>query len=298
MRKFLKWIGILIGVLLGLALFALAAVYYITEERINRVYDVPVAPIAIPTDTAALQRGRHLVTSIGLCGECHGEDFSGQVFDEGPLVGKMVVSNLTGGKGGIGKTYTDGDWVRAIRHGIAPDGKSLILMPSSDINFLSDSDLAAVIAYLKSLPPVENQLPKMRLGPMGRLFLLQEPFLLPAAVIDHAGPWTSSPEPGVTREYGEYLASICKNCHGQDLSGGDQVGAGLNLTPAGNLADWTFDDFKRALRFGLTPSGRQLDPLQMPWKKIGLLSDQELEAIWMYLQSLPAIETLSAEQQP
>jgi hypothetical protein len=72
------------------------------------------------------------------------------------------------------------------------------------------------------------------------------------------------------------------------------IGAGLSLTPAGNLADWSEADFIRTLRTGITPNGRELDPELMPWSTVGRLSDDEAKAIWLYLQSLPPVETESS----
>ena len=291
MRKALKWLGILMGALLGLALLALAAIYYITETRLNQVYDVQVESVPIPTDQASIERGRHLVTTMGFCTDCHEENLAGVAWDDGPLVGKVSVRNLTTGDGGVGSTYTDEDWVRAIRHGIGLDGKSLIVMPSNFYYRISDADLGAIVAYLKQLPPVDNELPPTTIGPMARLFILQDPTILPAAIIDHDGPRPPEPVPGVTVEYGEYLATMCTICHGEDLAGEEGAGGGMNLTPGGNLANWTEDDFIRSVRTGVTPEGETLDPEMMPWKSIGQFSDDELKAIWLYINSVPAVET-------
>jgi mono/diheme cytochrome c family protein len=169
-------------------------------------------------------------------------------------------------------------------------------MPSNYYYNLSDADLGAVIAYLKSLPPVDNDIPDTMVGPLIRWYILQEPSLLPAEVIDHAGPRPASPQPSITVEYGRYLTSFsCVVCHHEDLAGepdpGEEGVAVANLTPAGNLAHWSEADFIRALRTGVTPDGRKLDPVMMPWNYIGQLSDDELKAIWLYLKSIPAIET-------
>jgi mono/diheme cytochrome c family protein len=80
-------------------------------------------------------------------------------------------------------------------------------------------------------------------------------------------------------------------CHGENLAGHPGGGAGENLTPAGNLATWTETDFVHTLRTGVTPDGRTLDSEMMPWDITGQFSDEELKAIWLYLKSLPPIET-------
>ena len=135
--------------------------------------------------------------------------------------------------------------MRAIRHGVGRDNKSLILMPSNELNILSDTDLGIVVSLIKNAPPVDNELPEIYFGPMGRIFLLQEPFLLTASVMDHDQPSPEMPEPGVTVEYGQYLAHLCAMCHGKDLAGIDDPGGGLNLTPAGDLGTWSETDLSR-----------------------------------------------------
>lgn len=290
-KKLLKWIGYLLGAALAMIVLALLALYVITENRLNKVYDIPVEAVEVPSDLASIERGRHLVATVVLCMDCHSPGFSGQVWDDGWLLARLSPSNLTSGKGGIGSLYTDEDWVRAIRHGIGKDGKSLLVMPSNLFYYLSDEDLGAIIAFVKSTPPVDNELPKLRLGPMGRLFILQIPDILPAEYIDHLGPRPVAPEPGVTAEYGEYLALSCKTCHGEDLAGGPEPGEGLNLTPGDELATWTEADFITTMRTGKAPDGKELDNEIMPWRTFSNMTDDELKAIWQYVQSVPAVET-------
>jgi mono/diheme cytochrome c family protein len=292
MRSVLKWIGILSGALLGSALLALVGIYYITESKLNQTYNLQVEEIAIPTDRASVERGKHLVTTMGFCTECHLEDFSGEVWDVGPLVGKLAVKNLTPGQGGVGRTFADADWVRAIRHGVGQDEKSLIFMPSHLYNRISDPDLGAIIAYLKQVPPVDNQQPETTIGPMARMFILQDPSTLPAQIIGHNKPRPPDPRPGVTAAYGEYLATVCIICHGENLAGEEGTGGGLNLTPAGNLGGWSEEDFIITMRTGNTPEGEILDEEIMPWRSLGQMTDDELKAIWLYLQTLPPVESV------
>ncbi len=292
MRGVLKWIGIIIGGLLLVIIVAVAAAYVIAEERLNRTYDIAVEEIPIP-DQTSVDLDEWPLMLIELCEECHGPDLAGQVLDDDPLFGTLISANLTSGEGGIGDDHTDTDFVRALRHGVDHDGKPLIVMPSQSIGKLSDRDLAEVIAYVKNLPPVDNDLGEPRLGPLGRVFLVlgQIPDLLPAEIIDHDAPHPPSPEPGETAEYGEYLSFICAVCHTENLSGGPGAGEGMNLTPGGQLAEWSEDDFIRTIRNGVAPDGEVLDEEEMPWPILAKFNDSELGAIWLYLQSLPAIET-------
>ena len=170
------------------------------------------------------------------------------------------------------------------------------MMPARVFYYLSDEDLGALIAYLKTLPPVDNEMPPLNLGPLGRLMLvlgeLPPEFTTPdATVIDHGGPRPVTPEPGVTVEYGEYLTHVCTVCHGENFNGQAMEREGLvpNLTPGGEVAFWTEEEFMTTLRTGVTPGGHQLNEF-MPWKYFGQMTDDELRAVWLYLQSLPALE--------
>jgi cytochrome c553 len=297
-RKILKWIGIVLGSLIGLLVLAFVVLYVIGTVRWNKLhgqYEVPVETISIPTDQASIARGEHIAT-IRMCRSCHTEGLSGQA-DSVPALITLSIPNLTGGAGGVGATNTDVDWVRAIRHGVGHDGRGLVLMPSGVFYYLSDEDLGDLIAYLKSLPPVDNELPKSGLGPLGRVMLTLgqlPPEIVPNVIsIDHDGPRPVAPEPGMTVEYGKYLATTCTLCHGSSLNGkmiseGGPKYLAPNLTMGGELRAWSEEDFIRTLRTGVKPSGHQLKDV-MPWKYFGQMSDDELKAVWRYLQSLPAL---------
>ena len=173
MKRILKLIGKIVGGLVGLLLLAVATLYIIGTVKWNSIrgkeYEVPVEPITIPTDQASIARGEHIAT-IRMCKDCHTENWSGQS-DSVPGLITLSMPNLTSGAGGVGATNTDEDWVRAIRHGVGYDGRGLLLMPSRVWYYLSDEDLADLIAYLKSLPPVDNEPPKTELGPLGRVMM-------------------------------------------------------------------------------------------------------------------------------
>lgn len=299
-RKILKWVGIVLGSLIGLLVLAFVVLYIIGSAKWNKLhgnYDVPVETIPIPTDQASIARGERIATIL-MCRECHAENLSGQSDDAAPALITLTSPNLTAGAGGVGTTNTDEDWVRAIRHGVGHDGRGLALMPARAFYYLSDEGLGALIAYLNSLPPVDNELPTTDLGPVGLVMLALgqlPPVIVPnVTVIDHNGPRPVAPEPGVTAEYGQYLAHICTVCHGEDLNGQTMLIEGSpvltpNLTPGGELGFWSEEDFVATLRTGVTPSGHQLKEA-MPWKYFGQMTDDELRAVWLYLQSLPTLE--------
>ncbi len=297
-RKILKWIGIVLGGLVGLIVLAVIILFIISEVKWNQGYEnynVPVETIRIPTDEAAIARGAHIAMTHE-CRVCHGVDLGGQFILNQPMLAVVAAPNLTAGAGGVGATNTDEDWVRAIRHGVGRDRRALIVMPVRAWYYLSDEDLGALIAYLKSLPPVDNVLPKRSIGPLGHVALIQGQFPLPhAAMINHTAPRPVAPPPGVTVEYGQYLARTCTMCHGANLNGGvmrasdDSLITVPNLTPGGELHLWSEEDFLTELRTGVTPSGHHLTK-NMPWQYVGQMTDDELKAVWLYLQSLPALE--------
>lgn len=269
----------------------------------NRTYDVAIASVAVPSDAPSIGRGKHYIEAVGVCQVCHGQDLAGADIEEckdvpctgfsnDSFFGKLMPGNLTSGHGGIGNVYTDEDYVRAIRHGIGQDNKALLIMPSEQFNKISDEDLGAIIAYLKTLPPVDNELDESGLGPLGRILAVFAGGLLPATQIDHTAPRTPSPVVGVSAEYGGYLAEICTVCHGGRLAGGEVPGddrvKAPNITPGGAPGSWTGSEFVDTIRSGITPRGNVLDPRFMPWNMFRQMTDDELDAIWLYLQSLPA----------
>lgn len=300
MQTLIRWLGWILAVVLAVAIIALVAIYAISGWRINRTYAIEPEPVSIPAadDRAAIARGEYLVKAITKCVDCHGAGLEGDTFNDDLLFGRLIASNLTAGEGGVGRDYTDADWVRSIRHGVGPDGKPLLFMPSVEYYPLSDADLSALIAYVKSVPPVDNpDLPGNRVGPLGRfLFLSGQLDLLPAEKIDHDAPRPDAPAAGRTVAYGRYLATTggCIGCHGPTFSGGPIPGAPPEIPPARNLTPdaetglgaWTIADFEIALRTGKRPDGTQLSEF-MPWKATARMTDQDLEAVWLFLRSLP-----------
>ena len=297
MKKILKWIGWIVGAIVGLLVLALLGLYIASSLRLNKNYHVQPVAVAIPTGETVVTEGKRQYLTHG-CLDCHGLDGAGIMVIDDPLVGYATGANLTPGEGGIGQTYSDIDWVRAIRHGIGPDGKPLVIMPSVEYNVMNDEDLGNLIAYLKSLPAVDRTPPPLSLGPLGRALLFGgEIPILPAEHIDHNAPRPTAIAKGPTAEYGHYLAAqTCVGCHGQGLSGGPIPGLPPepplppNLTPdkETGLGSWSKADFVQAIRTGQRPDGSAINPVKMPWPAFQHLTDEELSALWLYLQTVPA----------
>jgi cytochrome c553 len=241
-------------------------------------------------------RGAH-VAAIRACTDCHGADLGGRVMTDDVAFGRVTASNLTAGRGGVGAAYTDADWDRAVRHGVRPDGRGLVVMPSYEYHGMSDDDFRALVAYLRSRPPVDREIPEDRLGPIGRFLVATNAFpAFSAVMIDHAAPRPEAPAPGPTAAYGAYLAATCHGCHGPVLTGrglpgqppGTPESANLTPDPETGLGTWSEADFARALREGVRPDGRRLHPL-MPLAMTAQFTDTEVAALWAHLRTLEPV---------
>jgi len=261
------------------------------------------------SNQALLERGEYLVEGIGGCGNCHssrtddgefipGMEYAGNFVIEEPGF-RAYASNITPDpETGIGE-WTDEEIERAIREGINRDGE--VMGPPMSYPFfrdISDNDMAAIIAYLRSVPAVNNVVPDsvitMELPPSW-------------------GPPVTEPIPDIPRDdvlaYGRYLAHTvghCTDCHtpltpmGHDFS---RMGAGGNLfhSPFGftwtalaanitqhelGIGGWTDDEIKRAITDGISRDGRQLLPF-MAFDYYAKITDEDLDAIVAYLKTLP-----------
>ena len=171
------------------------------------------------------------------------------------------------------------------------------MMPSMDFQRLSDQELSDIVAYIRSLPPRDNDVPRVSLGPLGKVLVATGKLPLPVDVIPHERPHpVMPPAPEASAEFGRHLAGVCFGCHGEDLAGGPIVGGdpswppARNITPHANgLAGWTYEQFVAALRESRRPNG---DSLRAPMTFIRpyarQMTDTELRALWAYVQSVPA----------
>lgn len=285
--KIFKWIGIVLGSLLVLAVALAGILYAKGNARLTKEYEIRVESIVIPADRESIERGRKWAAV--LCADCHGADFSGTTLVDDPGVGFIPASNLTSGQGGVGGEFTDADWIQALRHGIDPrGGRALIVMPSMNYYFLNDKDLGEIVAYMKTVPPVDRDMDEPEISFMGKVLLAAGAFgkdFLPAESIDHTGPRPAVIAPGVNVEYGGYLARVigCRDCHGEGLTGGKNPEPGAppapDITSNGVVGAWSKETFINSVR--------TLDGTGMPWLMLKPLDDAELETIFLYLQSQP-----------
>ncbi len=292
------WLKIPLGfvAVFGVAVVGGAAfVHSSFNKKLNIHYDTAVASFPLPTDPARIENGARLAKVKG-CGDCHGEGLGGKVFIDDPGMGRLVAPNLTRGKKGIGATYAqDEDWIRTMRYGVTPQGLSVKFMPSHEYSPMSNEDLGDLIAYVKSIPPIDRDLPETNLGFLVKLLYTtgQMPSFFPAELIDRSKPSPEKVVAEATATYGAYMAAACVSCHNPQFTGGKIPGvppawpASTDLTSKGRVGKWTLDEFKSTLRTGVTPEGLKLNPVYMPWPAAAAMNDIELEALYIFFKSLP-----------
>jgi cytochrome c553 len=273
-------------------------VYWRSSALMAKTYDVKVPDVVIPTDEASIERGKHLAQKVSLCVECHGDDLGGKMIEDNFAFGRLAGSNLTRGRGGIGRNYEDEDFVRTLVHGVKANRRSVIFMPSGDYQF-TEADLGALVAYIKSLPPVDRELPEPSIGPMARALAIFATFpLVPADKIDHAHVHFAEVKDRTDPvAAGDYLISTagCRGCHRPDFTGGGGPPPGAaNITPVG-LSGWTSKDFVTAVRDHKRPNGTTIDEA-MP-RIYGKMSDEDLLKVFAYLESVPPKGAKTKSQQ-
>ncbi|HXX86252.1 MAG TPA: c-type cytochrome [Casimicrobiaceae bacterium] len=282
MKRLLRWIGIALGSLAGLAIITYAILYVLSERVLRRTYEVPaVAALSIPNDPASITEGRRLATVRGCFAGCHGKEAEGAVMIDEPMIGRIVAPNLTAAV----RKYRDAELAAIIRNGVRPDGRSMLVMPSEVFVGLTDEDLTRVIAFLKNLPEAAGPGPSVSLGPIGRIGLVAGKFKMVAQLIAE-----SVPPPDATideAKYGRYLArTICAACHGTALRGDsnpDFTSPDLRM-----VAAYSADAFAQLLRTGVAIGGRDVGVMSaVSRKNLSHITDSEIAALYSYLHSLP-----------
>ena len=152
MRKWIARSAVALTVLASGAGAAFMVLADAGDRKLARHVEVAVTAVPFRSDAASVERGGYLFRSRG-CGDCHGADGAGRVvIDDGK--GMLVRSpDITPAANGVVANYTPADWVRTIRHGVKPDGRPVMIMPSEEYNRLVDADVAAIVAYVRQLPP-------------------------------------------------------------------------------------------------------------------------------------------------
>jgi len=261
-----------------------------------------------------LERGRYLANGTSGCIYCHSEHDllkrdvpipasqrgAGQVLPYLGLPGRIVASNITPDPQTGAGSWTDDQLARAIREGLGHDGRTLFpIMPYARFHSMSDEDLASIVVYLRSLPPVRHELPATEIIFPVKYLIRNAPEPLQSPV--------ASPDTSDRMAYGKYLTTItgCEDCHtpyhngqkvpGMDFAGGfllqvtGETAAAANLTPDASGIDY-YDEslFLQAMHTG-TVRARKLSPL-MPFAVYGNMTDDDLKAIFTYLRTMKPVK--------
>jgi mono/diheme cytochrome c family protein len=293
MNKWIKRSGFTLLGLASLAAATLVIAAQLGERKAQRRIAVNLQSLPLRSDAASIERGRYLFMTRG-CTECHGQDGAGRdVINDGKGM-RVHAPNITPAPGTVVASYGADDWERTIRHGVAPDGRPLMIMPSEDYNRLTDVDLASMVAYLRHMPAtaggpavIELPLPLMAMYGAG---LLRDS----AEKIDHRLPPSTPVPEAPTAGHGAYVVNACIGCHGERLAGGKIPGTppdwppAANLTPGEGSAMTRYADaqtFAAMMRSGKRPDGSEISKV-MPFAALKAMHDTDLQAIYLHLKGL------------
>jgi mono/diheme cytochrome c family protein len=293
MNKWIKRSGAALGVVVIGAGVAFAAMVGLGQRKLERRVDVPVMPVPFASDAASVERGRYLFLSRG-CADCHGKDAGGQVvIADGGLY--IRSPNITSSPQSATAAYTPADWVRSIRHGVNPEGRALMIMPSEEYTGFVDADLAAVVAYIRQLPPSGGPKAEIRLPLLLKALYGADQLRDASQKIDHSLAPAKPVAEGVTAAHGAYVAQGCVGCHGPKLGGGKIPGAPPSWPPAAKLSPGagsaldrytTAEQFMAMFRTGKRPDGSSVSEV-MPFSSFKEWSEVDIRALYLHLRALP-----------
>ena len=290
-KRWIKRVGVGIAGLVVVAGAALVIAAQLGERKMQRRIDVQVSAAAARTDPASIERGA--ISTCRAAAWTVTAPMAAAGWSSTTATGCGQGTDISPGPGGVVKDYSDLDWTRAIRHGIKPDGRPVMIMPSEDYNRLTDKDLGGLIGYVRQMPPAQGgpavvQLPM----PLKALYAIG---VIPdaASKIDHRLPPAQPVPEGVTVEHGTYVANACIGCHGPRLEGGRIPGSPPDWPPAANLrptADGPMHAYADAKAFGeMFKTGKRPDGSEikvMPFLSLREMKDTDVQALFLYLRSL------------
>jgi hypothetical protein len=313
MKKFKKWAAYTI---IAIILIIVVGISYITLALPN-VGDAENIKINITPQR--IKNGEYLVRHVVSCADCHSPHYvdrfggpidslrlggGGEVFDQSVgFPGHVVVPDITPAKL---KDWTDGELFRTITTGVKKDGTPIFpMMPWPYFSKMDREDVYDIIAYIRSLKPIEADYPKAKLD-------------FPLNILVHAMPQKATlgtrPDKKDTVKYGAYLVQIaaCQFCHSQDNKGtiikGLEFAGGkvfftqgntlrtANITPdkQTGIGNWTSKDFIARFRAFNDPSkASKVGPSDfqtvMPWWEYSGMTDGDLSSIYAYLRTVKPV---------
>lgn len=176
-------------------------------------------------DISKVIHGERLSWVLG-CKGCHGPNLQGgNVTKDDPNFGDMNAPNLTL----LMASYSDAELEKVIRHGQPKDGREFWFMPVESYQFLSDADLEALIAHLRTYKPQGTQLPPIRIGP-GLRDQAAKGILVSSQGMLKRYRDQSPPDLGESQAYGRRLSQIiCAECHNNSLQGFEDFTPNLDI---------------------------------------------------------------------
>lgn len=284
MSRSLRWVKRIGAALIALVVVAVLAIWILSNRVLFRQFDIPVTRIAVPSDSATIARGEHLVAILG-CRGCHGAKLEGEVFFDEPYVARIIAPNLTQAI----KRYSDDSLAFVIRDGINADKRPVIIMPSDAFYNLSDRDVGALIAALRRQPPAQpdSVLPANAYRILGRFGLATGEFKTAPEYTDRSRPRLGeSASDTTTIGRGAYLAmTSCIECHGDDLRG-DAGTPSLAQAYGYSLEEFVHLARTRQPRDTTRVLGTMA---QVALGRLANMTDAELSDLHGYLRSLPAV---------
>jgi Cytochrome c len=312
LRRFGKWI--LIVVVSLAVLLAIAITFTIGWRPFLGPRARALTDRTFERTPQRLERGRYIATALSGCVYCHtlhdwaapgtpmiaGKEGAGEVLPYVGLPGRIVAPNLTPDPETGAGHWSDDQLARAIREGIGHDGRALFpIMPYAHYHNMSDEDLASIVVYLRSLPPVQNQLPATEIiFPVKYLIrTVPQPLTEPVADVSSSDQL----------KYGAHLVDLagCIDCHtaqdrGQSIPGMDFAGGFAFTGPWGSVASANITPdpsgipyYDEALFLSVIRTGqvraRKLSPI-MPMMVYKNQTDDDLKAIYAYLRTVKPVQ--------
>lgn len=289
MKNSLKWIGLSLCGLLGIAAIGAVYTYIVSERELTRLYDIQVQSYTAPSDEASIRRGERLASMVGCANSCHGQFMQGKVLFDEPGVARIIAPNLTK----VLREYSDPELLRLLRHGMKRDGTTTWVMPSAMFSHLSQEDLGDIIAYVRSAPEREGPMRETRMRPLGRLGILMGQFAPVIQQVDHTRQFVPTADLSDPLHHGEYLVmTTCSECHGQDLRGHDFLKA-PNLLVAQSYSE---EAFSHLLRTGVALGNRKLGLMsEVSQTRFVKFTDDEVRAIRVYLDAYAKAQGVKRE---
>ena len=318
---------ILLAILIVIVI-AIVSFFIYVQSSWDKTYEIAYPDLKTSSDSAIIAKGEYLVHGPAHCSNCHVSSWQAMInadsgidepliggvrFPLGPL-GELSPANLTSDtETGLGR-YSDGEIFRMMRHAVKPDGTASMALMMPFWN-MADEDLEAVVSYLRTLEPIKNEIEAPEWTFMGKMIRTMAPTFKP---IYNPNPPDKAPPMAPTIERGEYISKYvanCVGCHtprdmmtyepiGPEYSGGmefeplptlhEKLGIDPNLwhrspniTPHPESALSKFKNLKEWKdRFRI---GRSIPISAMHWGPFSKMSDEDLEALWVYLHSLDPV---------